>query len=198
MLPERDYGRLEKTIRLLDSPIAGERAAALQAIGRQFEALGLSWADVAAKFKTLDAKPKVAAAERALFKTGQCHWNECSEKNIGESPFCEGHIAEFIRKPLHNLVPFLKDLATEVNVETVGNALYHAVHSAVHIGMFNRYVGHDLMRAVRTSRDGSGIASTIDKLAATIDSADQGEFMMHLKRQLVLPERRSQRREAAA
>jgi hypothetical protein len=191
-----DYGRLEKTVRLLDSPVAGEQAAALEAIGRQFGALGLSWADVAPKFRAFDAKPKVTAAERQLFKS--CSWTECAEKTIGASPFCEIHITDIIREPLQNFVTFLDNLATAVNAETAGNALYHAVHNAVHIGMFNPHVGHNLVRAASASRDGSGVAATIDKLTTTIGIREQGEFMMHLKRQLVLPERRSARREAAA
>jgi len=49
MLPHSDDSRLAKTIRLFDSPVAGERAAALEAACRQLETLGLSWADITAK-----------------------------------------------------------------------------------------------------------------------------------------------------
>src|SRR5262249_45991517 len=197
MLSDHDYGRLEKTIRLLDSPIAGERTAALEAVGRQLDTLGLSWADIASKFRPFDAKPRHSAEfERSLLNV--CRWNECGDKTVGGSPFCELHIADIIREPLGNFASFLKDLAEAVDAEIAGNALYHTVHGAVHIGMFNRYVGHDLLRAVNASRDGTGVAATIDRLAATVGVSDRGEFMMHLKRQLVLPERRSARREAAA
>ena len=78
-----------------------------------------------------------------------------------------------------------------------GNALYHAVHTAVHVGMFDRAVRHDLMRAATASRGGDGISATIGKLTLSVSPREQGEFMMHLKRQLVVPERRSARREDA-
>jgi len=203
MPPDRDYGRLAKTICLLDSPIAGERAAALEAIRRQLDTLGLRWADVAPQFSALDSEAgagthqsrRATTADRSLSRI--CHWNDCSQNILRGSPFCETHVANIIREPLNNFATFLKNLPGSVNAETTGNALYHAVHDAVHIGMFNPYVGHDLMRAASASRDGTGVGATVAKLATAIGVAEQGEFMMHLKRQLVLPERRSARREVA-
>jgi len=200
MLPYSDDSRLAKTIRLFDSPVAGERAAALEAACRQLEILGLSWADVAAKCGGFGGDRQVnaghfARAEKTLFDT--CRWSECSNTPLKRSRFCEDHLAEIITQPLSNFVPFLRELPASVGAEIAGDALYHAVHAAVHIGMFNRYVGHDLIRAASATRDGDGIETTIDKLAAAIGPPEQGEFIMHLKRQLIVPERRSARREAA-
>src|SRR5579864_6024879 len=83
MLPHSDNSRLAKTIRLFDSPVAGERMAALEAACRQLETLGLSWADVAAKCGGFVGERHAnaaqfgrAAAEKTLFST--CQWNECS------------------------------------------------------------------------------------------------------------------------
>lgn len=200
MLPHSDDSRLAKTIRLLDSPVAGERAAALEAAGRQLETLGLSWADVAAKFAALVGGRQGNAAqyeraEKSLFNT--CRWSECSSTPLKRSPFCEAHIAEIIIEPLGNFVSFLKELPAAVGAEIAGDAIYHAIHAAVHIGLFNRYVGHDLIRAASATRDGNGIEATIDRLAAAIGPHERGEFIMHLKRQLIVPERRSARREVA-
>ncbi len=200
MLSHSDDTRLAKTIRLFDSPVAGERAAALEAACRQLETLGLSWADVAAKCGAVVGDRQVntahsgrAAAEKSLFDT--CRWSGCSHTPLRRSPFCETHIAEIIAEPLSNFVRFLKELPAAVSPEIAGDALYHAIHAAVHIGMFNRYLGHDLMRAASASRDGTGIEASIDKLATAIRPHERGEFVMHLKRQLIVPERRSARRE---
>jgi hypothetical protein len=201
MLPHPDDSRLAKTIRLFDSPIAGERAAALEAACRQLETLGLSWADVAAKCggfagdRQANATP-FGRAEKSLFNT--CRWNECAKTPLRRSRFCEDHLAEIIAQPLSNFVPFLRELPAAVGADIAGDALYHAIHAAVHIGMFNRYVGHDLIRAATATRDGNGIEATIDKLIAAIAPHERGEFIMHLKRQLIVPERRSARREVAA
>lgn len=201
MLPNHDAGRLTKTIRLLDSPVAGERAAALEAACRQLETLGLSWADVAPKFGSFvgeDAGAREFArariAEKSLFNT--CRWAGCSATPLEGSPFCEAHVAEIVNEPLSNFAAFLRNLPVAVGAEIAGDALYHAIHAAVHIGMFNRYLGHDLIRAANASRAGGGIETTIDRLAAAIGPSDRGEFIMHLKRQLLVPERRSTRREA--
>jgi hypothetical protein len=198
MLPDRDYGRLAKTISLLDSPVDGERSAALEAVSRQLQTLGLRWADVAPKFGTLDGgraagDVRTVTTERSILS--RCSWGGCSEIELEGSSFCGAHVAEIVREPLDNFVGFLDRLPAAVNAETACNALYHAVHAAVHIGMFNRYVGHDLLRAAGASRDGNGVAAIVAKLKATIDAREQGEFMMHLKRQLVVPERRAARRE---
>jgi hypothetical protein len=48
----RDYGRLAKTLRLLDSPNPGDRLAALDAAKQQLTALGLTWRDIADELPT--------------------------------------------------------------------------------------------------------------------------------------------------
>ena len=195
MLPNR----LAKTICLLDSPIAGERAAALEAVCRQMEALGVRWVDVVSKLDDLrvDADKHRANRRAEKFLLNTCSWVECSEKAFHGSLFCEVHIGSIIREPLYNFVPFLKVLCA-IDPQIAGNALYHAVHAAVHIGTFDRYVVHDLMRAATASRSGNALGSTIEKLTTTIGAREQGELMMHLKRQLIVPERRASRREASA
>ena len=204
MLPDRDFSRLAKTIRLMDSPIAGERAAALEAVCRQLETLGLSWADVAPKFENLDVDPGTAGNTTRRNETAReflsntCAWLECSQTTLKGSSFCEIHIASVVREPLRNCVSFLKRLPNVIDAKIAGNALYHAVHTAVHTGAFNRFVGHDLMRAATASRGGNGVAATVEKLLTTTGASEQAELTMHLKRQLVIPERRSVRREAAA
>jgi len=190
--------RLAKTICLLDSPIAGERAAALEAVGRQMETLGLRWADIASKLNDLGIDRTRHHKRTEKFLSNTCSWIECSEKTPNGSGFCEIHVSKIIHEPLRNFVPFLKNLSASIDAEVAGNALYHAVHTAVHVGVFNRYVCHDLIRAATASRGGNGIVATIEKLAMTIGAKEQGEFMMHLKRQLIVPERRSARREASA
>ena len=45
--PHEGYGRLAKLVALLDSPVEGERIAALGAVNRQLEAMGLRWRDMA-------------------------------------------------------------------------------------------------------------------------------------------------------
>src|SRR5215469_11805734 len=198
MLPERDHSRLAKTICLLDSSIAGERAAALEAVCRQLETLGLRWADVAPKFEDLDidsdaVTAKTRRSESTEFLTNTCAWTECPKKTLDGSSFCEVHIVNIIREPLSNCAPFLKRIPSMINAEIAGNALYHAVHTAVHTGAFNRYVGHDLIRAANASRGGNGVTATIEKIVTTTGAHEQSELMMHLKRQLVVPERRSSR-----
>lgn len=203
MLAQPDDSRLAKTIRLFDSPVEGERAAALEAACRQLETLGLSWADVAAKCGGFAGERQENAAqfgrttaEKSLFNT--CRWSGCPGRPLRRSPFCEAHIGEIVTEPLSNFVSFLKGLPAAVGSDIAGDALYHAIHAAVHIGMFNRYVGHDLIRAAGATRDGSGIEATIDKLSAAINPHERGEFIMHLKRQLIVPERRTARREATS
>src|SRR4029077_2706110 len=46
---ELDYSRLAKLLALLDSPVEGERIAALEACNRHLEAAGLRWRDIAAE-----------------------------------------------------------------------------------------------------------------------------------------------------
>ena len=202
MLLDRNDGRLAKTIRLLDSPVAGERAAALEAACRQLETLGLCWADVAPKVATVVSDRsggaaqfgRAMAAEKLLLDT--CRWGGCSGRPLRGSPFCEAHIAEIISEPLGNFMPFLRNLPVVIGADIAGDALYHAIHAAAHVGMFNRHLRHDLIRATSASRDGTGIEATIEKLVAAIGPPEQGEFLMHLKRQLAVPERRFVRREA--
>jgi hypothetical protein len=45
-LPTKDRARLLKTIALFDSPVDGERLAALEAADRILSAAGLTWADL--------------------------------------------------------------------------------------------------------------------------------------------------------
>ena len=125
----------------------------------------------------------------------KCGWAGCTQPPLTTAVLCGAHAAAIIAEPLGNFVPFLEMLPFMLNMSIAGNALYHAVNTAVHIGMFNRYLGHDLMRAASASRDGTGVEETIGKLMASIRPSDQGEFIMHLKRQLLVPERRSARRE---
>jgi hypothetical protein len=54
------------------------------------------------------------------------------------------------------------------------------------------------MRAATASRQGNGLETTIEKLTTMIGGREQGELMMHLKRQLIVPERRAARRETSA
>ena len=196
MPPDRNYERLAKTICLLDSPIAGERSAALEAACRQLETLGLCWADVAPKLENFEGVTSKRNPAKWILDT--CHWQECSEKTLNGALFCGSHTANIIRQPLVNFVPFLNNISSSVDVETMGNALYHAVHTAVHVGMFDRVVRHDLMRVATASRGGSGIGATIEKLVLSVGTREQGEFLMHLKRQLLVPERRSARRDDTA
>ena len=195
MPANRSYERLAKTICLLDSPIAGERSAALEAAGRQLEALGMCWADVAPKLENFEGVTNKINAEKRIVST--CHWRECSEKPLTGSLFCRSHAANIIRQPLSDFVVFLNNIFSSVDAETVGHVLYHAVHTGVHVGMFGRGIRHDLMRVATASRGGNGVRTTIEKLMA-VSTREQGEFMMHLKRQLVVPERRSARREDPA
>ena len=132
------------------------------------------------------------AEERSSLR---CAWAGCGEPPLSAAVLCGVHAAAVIAEPLSNFVSFLEMLPFTMNISIAGNALYHAVHTAVHIGMFNRYLGHDLMRVAAASRDGTGVETTIAKMVTSIRPSDQGEFIMHLKRQLLVPERRSVRRE---
>jgi hypothetical protein len=99
---------------------------------------------------------------------------------------------------LSGFVPFIKELAVTVGADMAENAIYHAVNTAVHVGMFASRDGHDLMRMVNFARTGRATLETmIDKVLMTVIPRDQGEFMMHLKRHLLVPERRSVRTETA-
>jgi hypothetical protein len=94
-------------------------------------------------------------------------------------------------------VPFIQNLPINLSDTIAGEAIYQAVHTAVHAGAFNRHLGHDLPRVANASRDGGTITATTAKLVTSINTREQGEFLMHLKRQLIIPERRQTRREAA-
>jgi hypothetical protein len=126
----------------------------------------------------------------------RCGWAGCRQPPLGNAVLCGEHVAAVIEEPLGNFRPFLEMLPFMLNVTIAGNALYHTVHTAVHTGMVNPHLGHDLMRAATASRSGNNVETTIERLLASIRPSDQGEFMMHLKRQLLVPERRSARREA--
>src|SRR5215471_12819936 len=108
MISHTDRSRLAKTIRLLDSPVAGERNAALAAACRQLEALGLSWADIAPHLGDGDPIQKGRAVLDKNFRANLCHWDDCSGAAIAGSGYCEAHIAKIIREPLENFVAFLK------------------------------------------------------------------------------------------
>jgi hypothetical protein len=136
-------------------------------------------------------------AEQDAIYDHRCGWAGCTHPPLAGSALCGEHVAAIIEEPLSNFTSFLQMLPFTMKVQIAGSALYHAVHAAVHIGLFNRYLGHELMRAVGASRDGNGVETTIEKLLTSIRPNDQGEFLMHLKRQLVVPERRSARREVA-
>jgi hypothetical protein len=83
---------------------------------------------------------------------------------------------------LSGFVPFIKELAVTVGADMAENAIYHAVNTAVHVGMFASRDGHDLMRMVNFARTGRATLETmIDKVLMTVIPRDQGEFMMHLK-----------------
>jgi hypothetical protein len=111
--------------------------------------------------------------------------------------FCEVHVAELVQEPLADFVPFIQNLPINLSDAIAGEAIYHAVHTAVHAGVFNRLLGHDLLRVANASRDGGTITATIAKLVTSLKVHEQGEFLMHLKRQLIIPERRQARREQA-
>ena len=133
------------------------------------------------------------AREEILFS--KCAWAGCAEPPLALGVLCGSHAAALIEEPLGNFESFLALLPFVLNVTIAGSALYHTVHTTVHIGLFNRYLGHDLMRAAGASRDGRGIEATVEKLVKSIPASDRGEFLMHLKRQLLVPERRLARRE---
>ena len=195
MLSHADHSRLAKTIRLFDSPVAGERNAAVEAACRQIEALGLCWADIAAKLGDVNSDRKGRAALDKDLRVNPCHWDDCSSAALAGSGFCEAHIAKIVCEPLDNFVPFLKSLPNILGTKTLAKALYYAVHTAVHIGVFNRHLGHDLMRSANGALNGKEVQAIIEKLAGATSPREQGEFMMQLKRQLVVPDRRSTRRE---
>jgi hypothetical protein len=137
------------------------------------------------------------ASDEPFIQVNRCGWAGCTEPPLRNAVLCTPHAAALIEEPLGNFRPFLEMLPFTMRVTVAGNALYHTVHTAVHIGMFNPYLGHDLMRAAGASRFGDGIEATVEKLLNSIRPSEQGEFMMHLKRQLLVPERRSARRERA-
>ena len=134
--------------------------------------------------------------EETTFKAERCGWAGCTEPPLGNAVLCHGHAAALIEEPLGNFREFLEMLPFMLNVTIAGNALYHTIHTAVHTGMLSPLHGHDLMRAATASRYGDKVEATVEKLVASIRPRDQGEFMMHLKRQLLVPERRGARREA--
>lgn len=134
--------------------------------------------------------------EQPLFDT--CPWAGCQNAPRPGALLCEDHIVTAVQEPLGNFVSFIRDLPSILGPNIAENAIYHAVNTAVHVGMFASHNGHDLMRVANSSRSGrTTLEATIDKLLAAVDPHDQGEFMMHLKRHLLVPERRSVRREAA-
>ena len=126
-----------------------------------------------------------------------CRWAGCRRFPLAGSELCEVHIAELVQEPLSGFVPFIQNLPINLTDTMAGEAIYQAVHTAVHAGVFNRHLGHDLLRVANASRDGGTITATIAKLVASIRSREQGEFLMHLKRQLIIPERRQTRQEPA-
>ena len=102
-----------------------------------------------------------------------------------------------VQEPLSNFASFIKDLPGILGPDIAENAIYHAVNTAVHVGMFASHSGHDLMRTANSTRNGRTTPEAmIEKLVVAVAPHDQGEFMMHLKRHLLVPERRSARREA--
>src|SRR5258708_3278175 len=107
MLSHTDHSRLAKTIGLFDSPVAGDRTAALEAACRQLEALGLCWADIAPKLGDVDPNRKDRAALEKSFRVNLCHWDDCSGAALAGSGFCEAHIAKIVCEPLENFIPFL-------------------------------------------------------------------------------------------
>src|SRR5262249_7905613 len=107
MLSHTDRSRLAKTVRLLDSPVAGERNAALEAACRQLEVLGLCWADIAQKLGDFNHNQKGRAALDKNFRVNLCHWDDCSGAALAGSGYCEAHIAKIVCEPLDNFVPFL-------------------------------------------------------------------------------------------
>lgn len=134
--------------------------------------------------------------EQPLFDT--CRWARCENAPRPGAALCEDHILKIVHEPLGNFERFLKELPFELSAKVAENALYHAINTAVHVGMFPSRDGHDLMRTANFARSGRATLDTvIDKILMTVIPRDRGEFMMHLKRHLLVPERRSVRREAA-
>ncbi|MBV8776421.1 MAG: hypothetical protein JO258_04415 [Alphaproteobacteria bacterium] len=125
----------------------------------------------------------------------KCGWAGCSEAPLLNGALCAGHACGLIEAPLRDFRAFLEMLPFTMRVTVAGSALYHTVHTAVHLGLFTPLLGHDLIRAATASRNGDGVENTVEKLLASVRPNDQGEFMMHLKRQLLVPERRAARRE---
>jgi hypothetical protein len=126
-----------------------------------------------------------------------CRWAGCRRFPLVGSSLCEVHIAELVQEPLSDFVQFIQNLPINLTDALAGEAIYQAVHTAVHAGVFNRHLGHDLLRVANASRDGGTLTATIDKLVTSTRPREQGEFLIHLKRQLIIPERRQSRREAA-
>jgi hypothetical protein len=133
--------------------------------------------------------------EHPLFDT--CPWARCLNAPRPGALLCESHIVAVVQEPLSNFASFIKDLPGILGPDIAENAIYHAVNTAVHVGMFASHSGHDLMRTANSTRNGrTTLEAMIEKLLAAVVPRDQGEFMMHLKRHLLVPERRSARREA--
>lgn len=133
--------------------------------------------------------------QHPLFDT--CPWVSCQNAPRPGAMLCESHIVTVVQEPLSNFASFIKDLPGVLGANIAENAIYHAVNTAVHVGMFASYNGHDLMRAANSSRSGrTTLEATIERLLTAVVPRDRGEFMMHLKRHLLVPERRSARREA--
>jgi hypothetical protein len=72
-----------------------------------------------------------------------CRWAGCRRFPLTGSVFCEVHVAELVQEPLADFVPFIQNLPINLTDAIAGEAIYHAVHTAVHAGVFNRLLGHD-------------------------------------------------------
>jgi hypothetical protein len=126
-----------------------------------------------------------------------CPWAGCRNAPRPGATLCEDHIVRIVHEPLGDFAAFIKDLPYALTPEIAENAIYHAVNTAVHVGMFAGHNGHELMRTANLYRSGRApLDAMIDRLLQAIVPHDRGEFMMHLKRHLLVPERRSSRREA--
>ena len=137
---------------------------------------------------------EAVAGEQELPST-QCGWAGCTARRLDYGVVCDAHAVALIQEPLGNFSSFLEMLPFMLNVTIAGRALYHAVDTAVHLGLISAYLGLELMRLATASRNGAGVEMTIARLVTSIRPRDQGEFLMHLKRQLLVPERRGARRD---
>ena len=134
--------------------------------------------------------------EHTLFEP--CPWAGCRNAPRPGAVLCEDHIVKIVHEPLSDFATFIKDLPYALGAEIAESSIYHAVNTAVHVGMFAGHSGHELMRTANSYRTGRApLDVMIDRLLQTIVPHDRGEFMMHLKRHLLVPERRSMRRDAA-